>query len=180
MMQGNKASGLLALRKAFVIGRENNYVVSIFMNPEMMSSLCVKALENNIEVDYVSKFIQHNNWLPDTIPSHLENWPWKLKIYTIERFRILKHEKTLTLSSMTINFVKAIITCGGKDVHENEISDILWPETDGDKAHQNFKTALHRTRKVIGSDSILLKNSRISLNPKTCWVDAWVIESCDE
>jgi DNA-binding SARP family transcriptional activator len=73
--------------------------------------------------------------------------------------------------------LKILIVLGGKDVSETQISDILWPETEGDKAHNSFKTTLSRLRQLIGiQDAILIHEGQIKLNPELCWVDLWEFE----
>ncbi|MDH5229573.1 MAG: hypothetical protein OEY38_05900, partial [Gammaproteobacteria bacterium] len=171
--QGNHENGVYALQKALALGRDHNFLVSIFMLPDILTELCVTALENKIEEDYVSKLINHNNLTPESPPVHLENWPWKLKIYVKNQFKAVVEQKEISLSGKTRKLMEILIDCQGRNVDEGKIKDILWPHAEGDKADQNFKTTLHRTRKVIGNETITLKNGKVSLNKNKCWVDVW-------
>ena len=74
--------------------------------------------------------------------------------------------------------LKALTSFGGKEVKEDQITDILWPEADGDVAHQSFEITLHRLRQLIGfHEAVQLHEGRITLDPRHCWVDAWAFES---
>jgi DNA-binding SARP family transcriptional activator len=65
-------------------------------------------------------------------------------------------------------------------VHETQLAEALWPDADGDDAHNAFVTTLQRLRKLLGQrDALLLQEGRLSLNAQACWVDAWAFESVD-
>jgi len=67
---------------------------------------------------------------------------------------------------------------GGQDVSEELVTDILWPDADGDLAHQSFATTLRRLRKLLGNEkAVLLREGRVTLNDRYCWVDAFAFES---
>lgn len=54
---------------------------------------------------------------------------------------------------------------------------MLWPDADGDAAHSAFTTTPSRLRKLIGNDkAIELHEGKATLDPRYCWVDAWVFE----
>jgi two-component SAPR family response regulator len=73
--------------------------------------------------------------------------------------------------------IKALIALGGKEVTEVQLTDVLWPDAEGDLAHQSFATTLHRLREMLGSEkAIPLREGRLSLDPRYCWVDAWAFE----
>ena len=67
--------------------------------------------------------------------------------------------------------VKALVAFGGKEVGEEQIIDVLWPEADGDAAHRLFEITLYRLRQLIGFPEVVqLRDGRFTLNPKYCWV----------
>jgi len=58
-----------------------------------------------------------------------------------------------------------------------QISEQLWPEADGDLAHHSFTVSLSRLRKLLRKeDAIVLKEGRLSLSNRHCWVDVWAFE----
>jgi two-component SAPR family response regulator len=146
-----------------------------------MTELCIRAIERKIEVDYVTELIRKNELVPDTSSLHLEKWPWPVKIYALGNFRIEVDGKPLQFSRKAqkkpLELIKALIALGGKGVSETRLTDALWPEADGDLAHQTFKTTLHRLRKIIGNDQVLvLRDGRLILDDRHCWVDVFACE----
>jgi LuxR family maltose regulon positive regulatory protein len=179
--EGKEAAGLASLRKALAIGREEGYV-SLFLGPPSAAArLCVKALENGIEVPYVQEMVRKRNLFSEQPPPHLENWPWPIKIFTLGGFRLRKNDSPSHLSRKAqkrpLSMLKALIALGGREVREDQISDALWPEADGDVAHESFATNLHRLRKLMGNEKALqLREGRLTLDDRVCWVDAWAFE----
>jgi LuxR family transcriptional regulator, maltose regulon positive regulatory protein len=179
--QGKEASGLTSLRRALAIGREEGYFITFIDRPFAMAGLCVKAIEKGIEVPYVQALIRKCNLVPEKPPFHLKSWPWPLKIFTLGGFQILKEEDPLKFSRKAqqrpLSMLKALIALGSKEVREDQISDALWPEADGDVAHESFATNLHRLRKLIGNEkAIQLREGRLTLDERFCWVDVWAFE----
>jgi LuxR family maltose regulon positive regulatory protein len=175
--QGEEASCLASLQKALAIGRGGGYFNTIIDRPASFVSLFSKALYADMEVEYVQTLIRKRGLTPDHIPFHLENWPWPLKIFTLGKFELLKDGKPIRFSRKPLTMLKALVAFGGKEVKEDQITDILWPEADGDVAHQSFEITLHRLRQLIGlHDAVQLHEGRITLDPRYCWVDSWAFE----
>ncbi len=170
--QGREQGGLTALGKAFALGRENgNYSTWGPPRPSDVARLCSKALEAGIEVDYVQEFIQRFHLPPDQEAVALENWPWPLQIYTLGRFALVKERKPVRfagkIQKKPLLLLKALITLGGRNVDEERLTDILWPEADGDRAYSALTTTLFRLRQVIGENMLEVQTGRVSLNFKT-------------
>ena len=136
---------------------------------------------------YLAYSLGHNGQVTDmlTVDSSIHipltqtsNYP--IKIYTLGQFTIVSGKDSVPLNRKgqhkPIEMLKALIALGGKDVGEMRLCDALWPDTDGDVAHSAFSVTLHRLRKLIGHDSLLLSDSRLTLNPRHCWVDVWACE----
>jgi DNA-binding SARP family transcriptional activator len=179
--RGEEASCLAILRKALAMGREEGYIGTFIDQPSSMVRLCVKALEAEIEVEYVQTLIRKRNLIPEELPLHLQNWPWPLKIYTLGRFELQKNGKPIRFSrkpqQRPLSMLRALIAYGGKGVREDQIEDALWPEADGDIAHQSFKITLHRLRQLLGYEkAIQHQEGRLTLDRRYCWVDAWAFE----
>jgi LuxR family transcriptional regulator, maltose regulon positive regulatory protein len=146
-----------------------------------MAKLCTRALEAEIEVEYVQELICRLRIVPDRSPIHLENWPWYLKVFTLGRFELLKDGKPAQFSRKVqqkpLSLLKVLIALGGREIKEDQIADILWPEADGDAAHHAFVSTLHRLRQLIGYEKALhFREGKISLDDRYFWVDAWALE----
>jgi tetratricopeptide (TPR) repeat protein len=172
------ADGLL--RKALALGRAGGYVNSWFWQPTSLLRLCIVALENNIEVEYVRGLIRRWSLVPETPPLHLDMWPWPFKIKTIGTFELLRDDVPVFFSGKVkkpLELLKTLVASGGKNVSQETLADALWPEADGDQALRSFDTTLHRLRKLMGNENVLqLQAGRLSLDPKYCWIDTWALE----
>ena len=164
------------LETAFRLARENGIRSSAVWPPRMISTLCSMALEYDIETDYARNLIQRYHYQPCPSLTMDERWPWPLKIYSLGRFSVLLNGQAIDAETRPFTLIKALLACGGRDVPEERIMDMLWPEADGNQALSNFKTTLHRLRKSLGDGNVLiLRNHKLSLNEQRVWVDSWAI-----
>jgi ATP/maltotriose-dependent transcriptional regulator MalT/DNA-binding SARP family transcriptional activator len=182
LLRGNKASGHSSLRKGLRIGREEGYIDVYLWRPGLLETVAAEALEKGIETRYVRDLIRRNALVPDVALPGLESWPLPLKLYTLGAFRLLKEEKPLSFTRKVqhkpLLMLKVLVALGGKDVPEAQMTDILWPEAEGDLAHQSFATTLRRLRKLLGNEkAVSLREGRVTLDARHCWVDAFAFES---
>jgi len=111
-----------------------------------------------------------------------EQWPWPVKVFTLGQFSLALDGQEVHTSPrgkrMPLNMLKVIIALkGDRGLGEQEISDNLWPDTEGDRAHSSFTTTLSRLRKLLGNgDIILFREGKVTLNSRYCWVDSWAFE----
>jgi len=179
--QGDERRLVRALRKGLALGREHGFMGIEWWLPAVMQSLCMKAIEYGIEMEYVRELIRKRNFVPETPAYHLENWLWPVKIYTLGRFSILENGKPLRFSAKgqkkPLDMLKAVITLGGREVGEQQITDALWPDAEGDAGRMLFKTTLYRLRLLMGkSKAIAVHEGHVTLDNRLCWVDAWAFE----
>ncbi len=107
--------------------------------------------------------------------------PWPIKIFTLGRFDVLRADQPLRFAGKVprkpLSLLKALIAAGGRRVREQALTDALWPGADGDAAHFALTTALHRLRRLLGHDEVVIRqDNEVSLNAKYCWVDIWAVE----
>jgi LuxR family transcriptional regulator, maltose regulon positive regulatory protein len=181
---GRGKKGVDTLRKAMNLGRRQGYDTLIFWwLPKAMSRLCAIALEESIEIDYVRELIVKLNLHPAN--SHIftdtDRWPWPIKIFTLGTFLLEKEGIQVNYSGKVqekpLAVLKAITALGGREVSEEKLSDLLWPNADGDAAYHSLATNLHRLRKLLGHDqALLVQGGRVTLNPQVVWVDALVFD----
>jgi LuxR family maltose regulon positive regulatory protein len=177
----NEKNGLKHLREAMALGKEKGYVYFAWWYPPLMTQHCIKALEAGIETEYVKFLIKKCNLTPEEPPLHIENWPWQVKIFTLGGFRLLLDDKPVSFTGKVqkkpLELLKALIALGGRDIREDHLTDVLWPDADGDSAGMAYRITLHRLRQLVGNaQAITVLEGRVSLNPRICWVDAWAFE----
>ncbi len=169
------------LREAMRMGRNYNQTVTSFWRPKVMAMLCAEALKHNIEVTYVRNLIRQRSLVPEESPLSISNWPWPVKVTTLGKFEIVVNDQPVTfgrkIPRRVLALLQALIACGGADVPELTLIDALWPEADGDRAYRSYATTLHRLRKLLGDEkTIIVQDSKITLNADICWVDVWAFE----
>lgn len=181
LSHGRRRAGLNALRYAFGLGREYGFTHFLWWQPRVMSELCAHALKAGIEVDYVRSLIRCRQLMPDKAPLGVEDWPWPIRIRTLGEFQILKNDEALETvvkpQQKPIELLKALIAFGANDVRERDLAADLWPRIDAECAHRSLTTALHRLRKVLAHDKVIvLKHGRLSLDASCCWLDVTALD----
>ncbi len=185
LAEGNVSEGMNMLRSGFEMGRSHNFLNTLYWRqPTVMTELCARAIEAGIETEYVKRLIRTHNLTPGDEFLIGPEWPWPVRITTLGRFALIRDGVPVTFGRKVqhkpLMLLKALIACGGTEVPEEKISDLLWPESEGDAAHSAFSTTLHRLRALIGNDALVLRERRLSLDHRFCWVDAWAFERMHE
>jgi LuxR family maltose regulon positive regulatory protein len=132
-------------------------------------------------VEYVRELIRKNRLVPDPSAPDLEKWPWPVKVYTLGRFSLVVDGKVFPPARKTrqkpLLLLKALIALGGREVSEEQLTEALWPDADGDLAHQSLAKTLERLREMLSDDrAVILREGRLTLNNRHCWVDVWEFE----
>ncbi len=179
--QGDNARGFSLLRKAIALARELGHLFSFYDDPTITARMCEKALEAGIEVEYVQEIIRVRGFVSEKPPVHIENWPWAVKIYTLGRFEIIRDDRPVRFSKkapkMPLRLLKVLIALGGREIAESSITDLLWPDAEGDMAHQSLRINLHRLRNLFElPEAIRFSDGKLTLDNRYCWVDIWAFE----
>lgn len=132
---GAEDAGRELLRKAMALGKEHGYFNGIFWVNSTMARLCAKALEYDIETDYVQDIIRRRDLISYVPVLHLDNWPWPLKIQTLGQFEIIRDSEAVRFTGKVqqkpLLLLKALIAFGGKEVKEEQLCDAVWPDAWG-------------------------------------------------
>jgi LuxR family transcriptional regulator, maltose regulon positive regulatory protein len=165
----------LALQERFDIG----YLLP-FWSKAMIARLCVKAFEHGVATDYVRKLLRVRRPDAAEVPLHLTTWPWPIKIYTLSSFAVLIDDKPLKFSTKAqrkpLDLLKVLIALGGRNVREDKLAEILWPDSEADSAAFALTTTVHRLRRLIGDAALERQEGCLNLDPRYCWVDVWAVE----
>src|SRR3990172_11548238 len=160
LCKGKEEAALTPLRAGLKVGRETGLGGLFMWYPGFLELVTAKALEAGIEPEYVRELIRKNRLLPGDAHLDLEQWPWPVRIFTLGRFEIVTAGKPVRFprkaQQKPVLLLKALIALGGKDVAEGQITDLLWPESEGDMAHQSFATNLRRLRQLLGEERALV------------------------
>ena len=78
----------------------------------------------------------------------------------------------------TKNLLKAVIVHGGRNVSKDILTDLLWPDKEGDLAEGSLKVTLTRLRKAVpipsesGRKWIRIRKGRVSISGDICEIDS--------
>ncbi|MBN3781036.1 tetratricopeptide repeat protein [Burkholderia sp. Ac-20345] len=168
-----------ALNRVFHLTRTLDRFCNLFVSQSILSFLCTVALESGVAEKDVSTAVLSRDVEPLAERLH-ERWPWRIRIYTLGAFMLVKDGETIEFSGKAqrrpLDLLKILIAYGGKSVDVNMVMGALWPDSQGDAAQKSFDTTLHRLRKLLADDAVTLTNRCVSLNTKMCWVDIWEFE----
>lgn len=179
--RGDKEKALVRLREALEKGSRQRYANLFLCRPEVQARLCNEALKAGIETEYVQYIIRKRRLLPPSSAYVPDGWPWPLKIYTLGCFVLARDGEPMKFKGKVqqkpLAMLKAMVAFGGREASEEELSDILWPDADGDAAHTAFKTTLSRLRRLLGvENAILFRDGMAAINREVVWVDSWAFE----
>ena len=176
-VRGDPERGRRLLADAIALARETQ-----FQYPQMTrysivpGAVLAEALRSGIETDYVRDTIRRLHIKPPA--DGPEKWPWPVKIHTLGRFEVLCDDEKLEFPGRAprkvLAVLKAIVAGGGEAVAIAHLTDVLWPDEDGDAARKAFDVALVRLRRLLGDrNAVTVQEEQVALNPDVCWVDAW-------
>jgi DNA-binding SARP family transcriptional activator len=144
----------------------------------MLSRLCTEALRDGMEVEFMRQVIRRLGLLPEE--TSLDNWPWPVRIYSLGRFYLARDGESNLVETRAqrklLNLLEVLVALGGSEVQVERITEILWPDAEGEAAVSAFTTTVSRLRKLIGHDTLIIRRGRVSLDPRRCWVDVAALE----
>jgi DNA-binding SARP family transcriptional activator len=176
LLNNDPAGASEILQRAFARARKYRITAISGWRPELMARLCQLALKRDIETEYVRHLIRSREIAPPQGALTADSWPWPVRIRTFGCFELYIDGKHIDCASKTqrrqLELLKAILSLGGERVATTQLLAVLWPDTEADTAFHAFESTLHRLRKLVGKESILLKSGFISINRYRVWVDA--------
>ena len=172
---------LAPLREAMALTRQVGFVSHDWWRGETMARLAAVALQHGIEPEHVRALIRKRHLRPPPDLAMPEQWPFPVRITALGALAIERDGKPLAFTSRTpkkpLELLQVLIAAEGGHISEAHAAEALWPDADGDLAHQNLRTTLHRLRKLLGSATVLVHDGCIALNREQCWLDLWSLEA---
>lgn len=73
-----------------------------------------------------------------------------------------------------LDLLKALVAANGSMASACELADKLWPDSEGDTGRNSLQVAIHRLRRLLGSDqAVVVQDRKVYLDHALCWVDLW-------
>jgi ATP/maltotriose-dependent transcriptional regulator MalT/two-component SAPR family response regulator len=163
------------------LGREQLYRFGFAWDSREMAHLCAQALKREIEPEYVRSLIKRYGLMPEKPPLEIRQWPWPVSLYCLGEFKVMVNEErvgfTRKIQYKPLAMLKFIVARGGRHVPDYAVQDALWPDSDGDAAHNAFTTTLHRLRNLLKTpDGLIHREGSLSCNIRVIWTDIWAFE----
>jgi len=178
---GDEGAALEPLRTAFALGREHGFRHAPWWRSQAIADLCVLALRHRIETEYARALVRARRLLPQAAPLRLREWPWAFRVHALGGFQLLRQSVPVEFSGKVpgrpMELLKVLVAQGGQSVRADQSADALWPHVDADYAHKSLTATLHRLRRLLGDEEVLvLRDARLSLNTALIWVDVWALD----
>jgi TolB-like protein len=98
-----------------------------------------------------------------------------IRIFCLGHFRLERGgegaDAPFALARKPLELLKTLIALGGENVPEQQLTDSVWPDLDGDAAHGAFASTLHRLRQVLGGEALTLRQRQLTLDANHVWCD---------
>lgn len=165
-------------RAAFASIRENALWIPFGLSRRRMADVHAMALAAGIEVETVVKMIRFWRLKPPDSERLSDSWPWPVRIATLGRFAMHRDDRPLALSAKTpkkpLELLTLLICAGQNGIFRETAAGKLWSDSDGDRAIRNLNTTLHRLRKLLGDDEVVIQQGgQLLVNREICWIDSW-------
>ncbi|MFN0315954.1 MAG: BTAD domain-containing putative transcriptional regulator [Burkholderiales bacterium] len=177
LRQGDRETCGRLLRDHIIPGMAQGKVFITRHIPSLQAELHSEALRQHIEPAVVRKLIVQHRLRPQS--PEIEHWPWVASIRALGEFSVQAESLKAQGKShyRLLEFLKALVALGAQGVNATSLTELLWPDSEGDAAQRVFHTSLFRLRKLLGNDrAILLEDGKLSLNLDLCWSDVTAFE----
>jgi DNA-binding SARP family transcriptional activator len=184
LAHGSPERGRELLREAIAFAREQQFHYTQMARYSIVTGyLFAAALREGVETSYVTDIIRRLQIRPPLDAP--DSWPWPVRIYTLGRFEVVLDGEKLEFTSRAprkvLALLKEIVAGGGEPVSTTQLIDALWPDEEGDAARKSLDVSLVRLRKLLGNtDTVVVRDEHVRLNPDICWVDAWTLNRLGE
>ena len=175
--RGEREQACQAVGEALAMARTCGVVMPPWTRPSTVARLCSLALDAGVEVEQARTVIMRLGLPP--VEGCTDAWPWAVRIHTLGCFEVERRDDgaaAARLGGTPLRLLEALVGCGG-EASQEELSERLWPDAEGDAARRAFDTTLHRLRRLVGDPHALrLADGRLALDRQRCWADVWEVE----
>jgi ATP/maltotriose-dependent transcriptional regulator MalT len=129
LRHGAEPEALSLLRAALALGREHGLMHFPWWQPQKIAELCQKALEADIETDYVRQLILRRDLAPARPPYQLHTWPWRFRIEALGNFRLSRSGcaagSNAKRTGRPLDLLKVLVAHGGEGVKLERAAEAL-------------------------------------------------------
>ena len=100
-----------------------------------------------------------------------------LNLKLLGQFEVTGPEGRIALSSTKLSAFLAYLALSAKPVPREQLTTLLWGSHFEEQARQNFRQALARLRKTIGTDALIASDQTVHLSPEAVVTDVRELET---
>jgi hypothetical protein len=181
---GDDSTGLERLAGALNLSHSLDGAIWQMDGAQATARLYDRALAAGIETEHVRRQIRRRRLLPPKGALAAQAWPWPIRLHTLGSFEILRDDEPLRSTGKAqlkpLELLKCLCAFGGQRVGQHRVTDLLWPDSEGDAADQALRTTLHRLRKLLQNErAVRLEDRQLYLNPEVVWADFMAFDAAE-
>ena len=181
---GDDSTGLERLAGALNLSRSLDGAIWQMDGAQATARLYDRALAAGIDTEHVRRQIRRRRLLPPKGAVAAQAWPWPIRLHTLGSFEILRDDEPLRSTGKAqlkpLELLKCLCAFGGQRVAQHRVTDLLWPDSEGDAADQALRTTLHRLRKLLKNErAVRLEDRQLYLNPQEVWADFMAFDAAE-
>lgn len=162
-----------SLRVALATAVAGQFHGNLWLDHATLAELYRLGLAMQCETAYLHRMIFRYALRPGSPAWALDGWPFPLRIGVLAGLKIVRLAASgyepVNLRGRAAQLLEALVWSGGERVDQQYLTDLLWPDAEGDAARRSFDTTLHRLRRQLGDDRLLvLGDGRLSLDAVLC------------
>jgi DNA-binding SARP family transcriptional activator len=179
-VSAGESGGRALMAAAWASIRERQFYDTFDGYPEFCAKLCVLALDQGIEVEFVRRLIESRKIAP---PANApESWPWAIRVHALGGFTVQRRGEPLAVEGKAqkkpMELLKALIALGGRGVPKQKLQELLWPDAEPAAATAALDVVISRLRKLLGEpEAIRIEDGKVGLDPERVWLDVWAFDS---
>lgn len=142
----------------------------------MMRKVLDFALRSDIWPEVAKQWIREKRISPpEPAPP---GWPSSVHIQGKKGLHVdvsgsLAEQEGAAKSARKLREVLAVLVAKKEGASQDDLASWVWPDSEGDKAAASLKVAVHRLRKWLGADSVLVRGGHVRLNDSRVDCDLW-------
>lgn len=171
---GDRPGTAARLARALALAQRHGLWSPFGCEPRSLARMLGLALEGGIEPIVAERMARAMRLPPP--PGAGSSWAWPVRVHTLGRFGIDIDGVPAMMSGKQqkrpLDLLQALIALGG-EAPASRLSDLLWPDAEGDRAMDSFEAALRRLRQQLGrAEALELSGGQLRINRQLVWVDA--------
>jgi hypothetical protein len=176
---GETRAATATLTRALELGRRIGCYNYFHWRSAAVTPLLILALREGLEIPFVQQLIRCHDITTDVPADVATHWPFLLRIRTLGPLDVTGDPdaelvRSGTLRGVRLRMLGELVAAPPAGLPLRRLADELWPDADGDRAMQSLHTTLHRLRKALGCDEVIVVEGGLArLDRRICTVDAW-------